>query len=77
MRDNPEGGELDPADVVRRRNSYVLSCTVKKIKEGYDRGSEVGSVHSGRDGEGPVFLLKTEGVWLKRELCERFHFQVA
>jgi len=38
MRDNP-GGELDPAVYVRRRcknNSSVLSCIVKRTKEGCD-----------------------------------------
>jgi len=55
MWDYPEEGELDPADGVRRRcnkNSSSVS------KEGCDRGSEVGTVHSGLDGEGPVPLMK-------------------
>jgi len=60
MRDNPEGGELDPADNVRRRcktNSHsILSCIGKSTKEGCDHGSEVEPVHSGRDREGPVTL---------------------
>jgi len=49
MRDNPEGGKLDPADDVRRRcmkNSSVLSCIGKRAKEGCDRGSKVVIVHS-------------------------------
>jgi len=51
MRDNP-GGELDPADDVHRRSKNspsVLSCIGKKTREGCNRGSEVGTVHSGRD----------------------------
>jgi len=32
--------------------------TGKKTREGCDRGSEIGSVHNGRDGEGPVPLQK-------------------
>jgi len=56
--DNPEGGELDPAEGVRRccnkNSSSVLSCIGKRTKEGCNRGSEVETVHSGRDGEGPV-----------------------
>jgi len=31
---------------------FRLSCIDKKTKEGYDRGSEVGTVHSERDGKG-------------------------
>jgi len=57
MRDSPEGGESDPAESVRKRckkNSLsVLSCIGKRTREGCDRGSEVGTVHSGRDGGGP------------------------
>jgi len=41
MRDNPE------------RNS-VLSCKDMRTKEGRDLGNEVGTVHSGLGGEGPV-----------------------
>jgi len=48
---NPERGELDPAEGVRRcckKNSpSVLSCIGKKTREGCDRGSKVGTVHSG------------------------------
>jgi len=58
MRDNPEGDELDPAEGVCRRckkNSFfVLSCISNKTRESCDRGSEVGTVHCERDGEGPV-----------------------
>jgi len=34
----------------------VLSCRDKRTKEGCNRGREVGTVYSGRDGEGPVSL---------------------
>jgi len=58
MRDNPEEGELDPTEDVRRRckknSPSVLSCIGKRTREGCDHGSEVGTVHSVRDGEGPV-----------------------
>jgi len=50
MRDNPAKGESDPAEGDRRhcmKNSpSVLSCIGKRTKEGCDRGSEVGAVHS-------------------------------
>jgi len=67
MRDNPEGGEFDPADDVRRfckKNSFVLFCTGKRSREGCDH------VHSGRAGGGPVSLkkLKESG---RREHCEK------
>jgi len=56
MRDNPEVGELDPANVERRRSKKnspsILSCISKRIKEGYDRGSEVGTVHRGETERG-------------------------
>jgi len=58
MRDNPGGGELDPAEDVRRsckKNSpSVLSCKGKRTRDGCDRGSEVGTVNSGLYGEWPV-----------------------
>jgi len=51
MRDCPGGGESDPADGVRRRcmknSPSVLSCIGKRIREGCDRGNEVGTLHSG------------------------------
>jgi len=51
MRDNSEEDELDPAEGVRRRcmKNYlsVLSCIGKRTREGCDRGSNVGKVHSG------------------------------
>jgi len=50
MQRNPGGGELDPAESVRRRckknSPSVLSCIDRRIKEGCDRGSVVGTVHS-------------------------------
>jgi len=50
MRDNP-GGELDPAEDVRRRciknSPSVLSRIGKRSRKGCDSGSEVGTVHSG------------------------------
>jgi len=50
MRDNPEEGDLGPADDVRRKNfSSVLSCIDNKTKEGCNRGSEVGKVNSERN----------------------------
>jgi len=55
MRYNP-GGEFElnsAVDVHRRckKNSSVLSCMDKRTRESCDRGSEVGTVHSRRDGE--------------------------
>jgi len=52
MRDSQGEGESDPAEGVSTRcmnnSTYVLSCIGKKTREGYDRGSEVGTVlHSG------------------------------
>jgi len=62
MRENPEGGKLDPAEGVCRRckknHPSVLSYIGKRTREDCDRGSEVGTVHNGRDGEGPVPLRK-------------------
>jgi len=50
LQDNPGGGESVPADGVRRRckknSPSVLSCKGKRTREGCDRGSEVGTVHS-------------------------------
>jgi len=43
MRENPEGGKLDPAEGVyrhRKKNSpSVLSCIGKRTREGCDHGS--------------------------------------
>jgi len=54
MRDNPEESELDPAEGVRRRfkknSPSVLSCIGKRTRESCDRGSEVGTFYSRRDG---------------------------
>jgi len=64
VRNNPEGGESDPAECVHRlckKNSPVLFCIGKKIKIGCDRGSEVWTVHSGRDGRAS-FSEETEGI---------------
>jgi len=50
MRDSQGGGESDHAECVRRRymKNYpsVLFCIGKRTKEGYDRGSEVETVHN-------------------------------
>jgi len=61
MRDNPEGGELNPAEGVRtvrrrcKKNSpFVLSC--------------IGKNHSGRDGKGPPREPKGFG---RRGSCEK------
>jgi len=51
MRDYPGGGELNPAKGVRRRCKKhfpdILSCIGKRTREERDRGSEVGTVHTG------------------------------
>jgi len=53
MRDNPEGGELDPAKVARRsckKNSpSVFSCIGMRTREGCNRGNDAGTTHSGSD----------------------------
>jgi len=52
MRDNPEGGELDPVDDncsrCKPKNASILSC----IDKGRYRGSEVGTIHSGKARKG-------------------------
>jgi len=53
MQDNPEGVELD-----HKKNFSVLSCIDKRTKEGCDRGSDVGTVISGRGGKVPLPLRK-------------------
>jgi len=62
MRDNPEGGKIDPAVDDRRRcknnSPSVYSAMDKRAKEGCGRGSEAGTVHSGQSLEGPVPLRK-------------------
>jgi len=64
MRDNPGGGELDPAEGVRRpcKKNFrsVLSCIGNSTREGCNRGSEVGTVQSGWDGAGPVPQWKSK-----------------
>jgi len=51
MRDNPKGGEVDPAEGVCKRckknSPSVLYCIGKRTREGYDRGNKIGTVHSG------------------------------
>jgi len=64
MRDNSEGGELDPAKGVRRcckKNSPVLSYIGKRTKEGCDLGS---SRRARR--ERASTSEETEGIWQKR-----------
>jgi len=74
MRDNPEGVELDPAEDVLRRwkknSSSVLFCIGKRIREDCDRRSVFGTVHSGRDGVGPVSPMKPKESG-KRGSCEK------
>jgi len=41
-----------------RRVLSILSCISKRTKKGCDRGSEVVTVHSGRERKGPVSLRK-------------------
>jgi len=71
VRDNPERGELDPADDVHRRckknSSSILSC-IKRTREGCDCGSEVGTAHSKQDGGKASSSEETERIWQKREL---------
>jgi len=72
--DNPERSELDPANDDRRRckkNSLsVLSFIGKRTKQVCDRGSEIGKVHSWRDGERPILLRKPKES-ARRENCEK------
>jgi len=53
VRDSQGGRESYPTEGVRRRcmknSPSVISCIGKRTKEGCDRGSEVGIVHSGQD----------------------------
>jgi len=53
MRKNP-GGELDPAEDVRRRckKNSVISCIGKRTREGCDHGSEVGQFTAGETDKG-------------------------
>jgi len=55
MRNNPEGGELDPSDDDHKhseKNSSVLFCIDKRTREGCDYGSKVETFHSRQDREG-------------------------
>jgi len=51
MRDNPGGGESEPAQGVYRRckknSPSVFSCLGKTTRKGCDHGSEGGTVHNG------------------------------
>jgi len=75
MRDSQGGGELDPAEDVRRRcmenSPSFLSCICKRTKEGCDRGSEVETVHSGYDGKGSVPPRKPKESGRRGSLWER------
>jgi len=60
---------------VRRRcknSPFVLSCIGKKTREVCDRGSEVGTVHSGRDGKEPVILRKPKESDIRRSCKKDF-----
>jgi len=47
MQDNPGGGDLDPADDVRRKNfSSVLSCIDKKTEEGCDQSGQFTAIET-------------------------------
>jgi len=75
MRDNPGGeGKLDPAKGIRRRckknSPSVSSYRGKRTREGCDRGRKVGTVHSGRNGEGLVPSSKPNKSG-RRESCEK------
>jgi len=66
MQDNPGGDALDSAEGVRRlckKKSSVLSCLDKRTREGCDRGSKVGTLHSGLDREGASSSEDTERIW--------------
>jgi len=73
MWENPEGGELDLAEGVRRLQEefFRLSCIGKRTRECCDRGSEVGTANSGRDGEGPVPPRKPKESG-RRGSCEKY-----
>jgi len=74
VREIPEGGELNPAKGVRMRCKKnfpsVLFCIGKRSREDCNHGNEVGTVHSGRDGEGPVPLRKPKQ-YDRRGSCEK------
>jgi len=58
----------------KKNSPSVLSC----IEEGCDHGIKGRRVHCRRNGEEPVPLhsAETVGIWQKRYLWKRFHFQV-
>jgi len=58
------------AGVARRILLPFFSCVGKRTREGCDRGSEVRTVHNGRNGEGPVPLRKPKESG-RREGCEK------
>jgi len=74
MRDSQGGIESDPAEGVCKRcmknSPSVLSCIGKRTREGCDRGSEVGTIHSGYDKEGPVLPMKPKGSG-RRGSCQK------
>jgi len=51
-----------------RKNSSILFYIGKRTKENCDHGSKVGTVYSGRDGEGPVALRKPKESGRREEL---------
>jgi len=55
---------------MKNSSPSVLSCIGKRTREGCDRDSEVGTVHSGYDGEGPVPPRKPK-VSGRRGSCEK------
>jgi len=67
VRFNPEGSALNHVVDDRRRckktSPSVLFCLDESTKEGYDRGSKVGTVHSGLGGKAQN---EPEGIWQER-----------
>jgi len=67
MRDNL-GGEIDPAEgsagAARR---IFLTFYPAQVRGGCDRGSEIVTVYSGKDGEGPVHPRKL----VEEGICEK------
>jgi len=70
MQDNPEGGELDPAEGVRRRckkNSSVLSCVGRGQEKAVTAAAK--SVSSQRMRlERASSSEESEGIWQGRDL---------
>jgi len=58
MRDIPEGGELDPAESVRKRykknSASVLTCINERTKEGCDRGRKSRQLIADEAGKGQL-----------------------